>query len=188
MNRRLLLLLAGVIIVLAGIGAAALALTRSNDGLSATFESPNTFRVRYPAEWGTLIPYQGVWVAGPLATINEGAPGPTFTVQRLNVLAAYNDSLAEALDTYLRRGPLAPGKEWALEGSIATSTFAGRTSLVAHLSGRENAASPPSRARVTAAMAANGFVYLLVATAPQDQWTGLEARFAALEAAVTLLE
>lgn len=158
------------------------ALEQSFDGRSSAF----TFD--YPAGWDYTIPIPGVLVVAPEATLYQNAPGPTFTVQRANPLSVYDGSLDAALSQYLSRGPLSAERQWQVTDEARAITFLGRDARRVELYGRENDASPLSRARIVTTAAANTFVYYLVITAPDDQWADLAPTLEAVLNSVEILE
>lgn len=168
-----LVLLVAVIIIVVGV---VVVLTRQpstaagQPELALTFDkSPTGFTLRYPRGWEYVIPMSGLVVLGPPQTLYDNQTGPTFTIQRSDPLSVYG-TLDEALDRYLRRGPLRPDRQWAISGDITTSTFLGREARLVDLQGKENAVSPELRAQVVATVAQNSFVYIIVLTAPAADW------------------
>jgi hypothetical protein len=159
-----------VVIIAVALLAARMGSPASDDGLTRTFDdSPTGFTFRYPDGWQYLIPMQGLLVMGAPDTLNNSEPGPTFTVQRSEPLSVYG-TLDEALDLYLRRGPLRPDRSWTKLGEITKSTFAGRDALLVDIQGKENEVSPELRAHVVATTSQNTFVYFIVLTAPAADW------------------
>ncbi|MEO8606466.1 MAG: hypothetical protein ABI690_01175 [Chloroflexota bacterium] len=174
---------AGLVVVII---AVVLLLTRtgspaaSNDGLTRTFNnSPTGFTFRYPDGWQYTIPMQGLLVIGAADTMNNSTPGPTFTVQRSEPLSVYG-TLDDALELYLRRGPMRPDRSWAKLGEIAKSTFAGRDALVVDIQGKENEVSPELRAHVLITTSQNTFVYTIILTAPAADWATQEPTLTAM--------
>jgi hypothetical protein len=181
---------AGGLVVLLLVLAAGLFLTSQKDdpALPNQFEdSPTGFTFRYPEGWSYTIPMLGLLVSAPPQTLSQEEPGPTFTVQRNAPLSVYG-SLAEALDLYLRRGPLRPDRQWRKISEIAATTFDEREALVVDLQGKENDASPELRAHVLATLADNSFVYVIVLTAPVEQWEQQEKTLWAMLESLKLLE
>jgi hypothetical protein len=141
-----------------------------DDGLTRTFNnSPTGFTFRYPDGWQYIIPMQGLLVMGAASTLNNSEPGPTFTVQRSEPLLVYG-TLDDALDLYLRRGPMRPDRSWTKLGEITKSTFAGRDALTVDIQGKENEVSPELRAHVLITTSQNSFVYTIILTAPAADW------------------
>jgi hypothetical protein len=160
----------------------------SSDLLTRTFDkSPTGFTFRYPDGWEYLIPMQGLLVLGDPATLYESVPGPTFTVQRNDPLSVYG-SLDEALDLYLRRGPMRSDRSWEMLGEINKSTFEGRDALSVDIQGKENEVSPELRAHVVVTTSQNSFVYMLILTAPAENWSAHEPILTAMLDSLKLLE
>lgn len=188
MPRKRIILLGGIVALLILIAAFIAAFSNRAIALPNTFDdSPSGFTFRYPEGWTYIIPMQGLLVSAPPETLSQSEAGPTFTIQRTDPLSVYG-SLGEALDLYLRRGPLRPDREWRQVGEIERSTFDGRESLIVEIQGRENEVSPELHARVLATTAENSFVYLIVLTAPLEQWQEQEAILFAMLESVRLLE
>ncbi|MBZ0287757.1 MAG: hypothetical protein K8I30_09095 [Anaerolineae bacterium] len=159
-----------------------------DDGLVRIFNnSPTGFTIRYPDGWQSIIPMTGLVVFGAPDTLNNVEPGPTFTVQRTDPLSVYG-TLNEALDLYLRRGPLRPDRSWKPLGEITQMTFAGRDALSVNIQGRENDVSPEMRAHIVATTAQNTFVYILVLTAPAEDWGVDEPTLTAMLNSLQMLE
>lgn len=192
MLRRLLIALMVIIVVIV-IGVVILTLSTpliqsSLIVLPNSFDdSPAGFTFRYPEGWSYIIPMQGLLVSAPPETLSQSEAGQTFTVQRNAPLSVYG-TLDEALDIYLRRGALRPDRMWNTISEIERSTFLGREALVVDLEGRENEASPESRAHVVITTAENSFVYTFVLTAPGEQWADVEATLFAMLDSLILLE
>lgn len=184
---------AGVVGLLVVIAAVVVLVTRSgtpnaSDGLTRTFNnSPTGFTLKYPDGWQSIIPMQGLVVFGAPDTLNNTTPGPTFTVQRVEPLSVYG-TLDEALDLYLRRGPLRPDRAWAKLGEITKSTFAGRDALTVDIQGKENEVSPELQARVMATTSKNTFVYMIIMTAPAANWDTDEPTLTAMLNSLEMLE
>jgi hypothetical protein len=179
-----------VVLVVLLVIAAGLIVSLSNRSirLPNTFDdSPSGFTFRYPEGWAYVIPMQGLMVSAPPETLSQSEAGPTFTIQRIDPISVYG-SLDEALDLYLRRGPLRPDRQWRQLGERGRSTFEGREALVVEIQGKENEVSPELRARVVATTAANSFVYLIVLTSPVEAWEAQEATLFAMLESVRLLE
>jgi hypothetical protein len=156
--------------------------------LTRTFTgSPTGFTVRYPEDWDASIPIQGVMLIGPSDTLFQAQPGPTFTVQRLGLLSSYG-SLDDALDLYLRRGPLRGDRDWAAMSASQSTTLDGRSAMSVMLQGRDNDTSPELRAEITATTADNGIVYIVVLTAPTADWETASPTLAAMRETLHLLE
>lgn len=180
----LILIAAGLVTILtwqAGISATSPELTRTFD------KSPTGFTLRYPQDWEYLLPMSGLVVFGPPKTLNENQTGSTFTIQRIDPLSVYG-TLDEALDRYLRRGPLRPDRQWAKTGDVTTITFLGRDARQVEIQGKENAVSPELRAQVIATVAQNTFVYIVVLTAPSAEWEQQQATLQAMLDTLRLLE
>lgn len=159
-----------------------------DDLLTRTFDkSPTGFTFRYPDGWEYLVPMQGLLVLGDPTTLYDNVVGPTFTVQRNDPLAVYG-TLDEALDLYLRRGPLRPDRSWSILGEINKSTFEGRDALTVDIQGKENEASPELRAHVVVTTSENTFVYILVSTAPAADWAVHEPLLSAVLDSLQFLE
>lgn len=160
----------------------------SSDLLTRAFDkSPTGFTFRYPDGWEYLIPMQGLLVLGDPATLYESVPGPTFTVQRNDPLSVYG-TLDEALDLYLRRGPMRSDRSWEMLGEINKSTFEGRDALIVDIQGKENEVSPELRAHVVVTTSQNSFVYMLILTAPAENWSAHEPILTAMLDSLKLLE
>jgi hypothetical protein len=160
----------------------------ASDLLTRTFDhSPTGFTFRYPDGWEYLIPMQGLLVLGDPATLYESVPGPTFTVQRNDPLSVYG-TLDEALDLYLRRGPMRSDRSWEMLGEINKSTFEGRDALSVDIQGKENEVSPELRAHVVVTTSQNSFVYMLILTAPAENWSAHEPILTAMLDSLKLLE
>lgn len=162
--------------------------TAVNSALTRTFDkSPTGFTLNYPQEWEYLIPMSGLVVLGSPKTLYENQTGPTFTIQRIEPLSVYG-TLDEALNRYLRRGPLSSDRQWAKLGEITTSTFLGREARRVELQGKENDVSPELRAQVIATVAQNTFVYLIVLTAPAAEWEQQQPTLQAMLNTTQILE
>lgn len=156
--------------------------------LPRTFDgSPSGFTFQYPDDWSYTIPTQGLLIAGLPQTLQDNAPGPTFTVQRTQPLSIYG-TLEEALALYLRRGPLSAGREWAQLGEVQRGPFLSRDALTVEIEGRDNPASPTQRGRVMVTTAANTFVYVFVVAAPVSVWEDFVPTFDAIIESVEILE
>ena len=156
--------------------------------LTRTFDkSPTGFTFRYPDGWEYIIPMQGLLVIGDPTTLYENLPGPTFTVQRSDPLSVYG-SLDEALDLYLRRGPMRPDRSWSMLGEIGAASFEGRDALIVDIQGQENEVSPELRAHVLVTTSQNTFVYFLILTAPAADWSVHEPTLSAMLDSLQLLE
>jgi hypothetical protein len=130
---------------------------------------------------------QGMLLMGMPETLNNNQAGPTFTVQRNAPLSVYG-SLDEALDLYLRRGPLRPDRFWSMLGDITHATFLGREALFVDLQGAENMVSPELRVHIVATVAQNTFVYILVLTSPVEDWNTYQPILQAMLDSVQILE
>ncbi len=150
-------------------------------------DSPQGFTVRYPAEWDYTIPMQGLMLLGPTSTLFQAKPGPTFTVQRLGPLGSFG-TLEEALDLYLRRGPLRSDRFWVQQGDITSTTLLDRAALRVEIEGKENEDSPESRGRILATLAQNTFVYIIALTAPLEEWPTIEPTLQAMLESLQILE
>lgn len=181
--------LAGVAVTLLAVFLATRpSVPNSSDLLTRTFDkSPTGFTFRYPDGWEYLIPMQGLLVLGDPTTLYESVPGPTFTVQRNDPLTVFG-TLDEALDLYLRRGPMRPDRSWEMLGEINKSTFEGRDALIVDIQGKENEVSPELRAHVVVTTSQNSFVYMLILTAPAENWSAHEPILTAMLDSLKLLE
>jgi hypothetical protein len=150
-------------------------------------DSPQGFTIRYPADWDYTIPIHGLILFGPNATLFQAKPGPTFTIQRLGPLAAFG-ALEEALDLYLRRGPLREDRLWEQQGQITTTTLRNRPALRVEITGREFQDSPESRVNILATLAQNTFVYVIAMTAPLENWPAVERTLQAMLDSLEILE
>jgi hypothetical protein len=188
MSLRRIILLVGVVAFLILIAGFIAVFSNRAVALPNTFDdSPTGFTFRYPEDWAYVIPMQGLMVSAPPETLSQSEAGPTFTIQRTDPLSVYG-SLDEALDLYLRRGPLRPDRQWQQLGEIERSPFEGREALIVEIQGKENEVSPELRARVLATTAENSFVYIIVLTAPVEAWETQEATLFAMLQSVKLLE
>lgn len=153
-----------------------------------TFDkSPTGFSVQYPETWEYIIPMVGVMVMGPPETLFEGAPGPTFTVQRTLPLSI-TGSLEKALESYLESGPLRVEGRWQITLPITRTTLEERDARVVEVEGSDHANSPRLHARIIATTADNTFVYLFVISTPVDKQAHFAPTFAAMLATVRILE
>jgi hypothetical protein len=188
-NKRLI----GAVVTLLVVGAgivflASRSLAPASDGaLTQTFTSPTGFTLRYPDNWETAIPMSGLMVAGMRATLYENQPGATFTVQRSQPFEVYG-TLDEALDQYLRRGPLRADRAWTVINEITPTTFDGHDALIVDIQGKENEASPELRAHILTTTADNTFVYLLILTAPAADWSAHEPTLRAMLDSLEIIE
>jgi hypothetical protein len=186
-------LIAGAVGVLLAVTAIVLLAARTKspatqDTLTRTFTgSPTGFTVRYPDGWQSIIPMTGLVIFGAPDTLDNVEPGPSFTVQRTDPLSVYG-TLDEALDLYLRRGPLRPDRSWKPLGEIVRSAFAGRDALSVDIQGKENEGSPEMRAHIVITTAQNTFVYIFVLTAPADEWAAYEPTLSAMLNSLHMLE
>jgi hypothetical protein len=187
-NRVLFLAVIGLALVAVVLVVARLAMPLDTLPLTQVFDdSPQGFTIRYPADWDYTIPIQGLILFGPNATLFQARPGPTFTIQRLGPLATFG-SLEEALDLYLRRGPLREDRFWEQQGQITSITFRNRPALRVEIAGREFEDSPESRVNILATLAQNTFVYIIAMTAPLENWAAVERTLQAMLDSLEILE
>jgi hypothetical protein len=149
-------------------------------------ESPTGFSFQYPDGWRYIIPRLNLLLLAE-DVVFVGEPGPAFTVQRSARLAE-STSLKDALDTYLRQGPLRPDREWEISEDVTTITFAGRDALTVILEGIEDPNPNLQRTRILATTAANGMVYIFNLTAPAADWLTYAPTLEAILASVDILE
>jgi hypothetical protein len=177
-----------IVVGLVGVLSSRKQLPDSPLSLTQTFDkSPTGFTFRYPDGWQYTIPMRGLLVMAEPETLFQNQPGPTFTVQRSAPISVYG-SLAEALDLYLRRGPLRSDRTWSRLTEITSSTFQGREALVVDLEGTENEVSPKLHAHIIATPAQNTFFYIMVLTAPSDEWSYHEPTLQAMLESLQILE
>ena len=159
----------------------ALPLTRNFD------KSPTGFTFYYPDKWQYAIPAVGIMVLGPPDTLNEGALGPTLTVQRAEPLAVVGD-LDGALNRYLTRGPLQTEGQWMVTAEARTTRFDERDARVIDLEGSSIAGGAPLHMRILVTSADNTFVYLIIATMPLADRARFEPTIDAILATMHILE
>jgi hypothetical protein len=150
-------------------------------------ESPGGFSFDYPDGWRYVIPLPGTLLAAPEDLLNDGVPGPSFTVQRGQPLTI-SGTVEGALQAYLDNGPLRTPGRWRITEPIAPATLDGRDGLTVVLNGSEANTGEPVETRITAAAADSRFVYLIVTTVPENQRAQFNATLAAMTASIKLLE
>ncbi len=156
--------------------------------LTKTFDdSPTGFTLQYPDEWQYVIPTVGVLVMGPTQTLSQNEPGPTLTVQRTQPLSI-SGTLDNALDRYLQSGPLSEEGLWHVTTATHQVTLDGRDARAVELEGANAAGLPQLHTRITATVADNSFVYLLVTTAPADRVDAFAPTLDAITATFQILE
>ncbi len=130
--------------------------------------SPTAFSFRYPEDWQYWIPERGVLVAAPPRTLAI-EPGPSLTIYRSPELTMEN-SLEEALNLFLRRGPLRTGRHWELVEEITPVSFQGRDALAVGVQGSDLADWPQLRTRIVISRADNFMIYIFALTSPVEDW------------------
>lgn len=159
-------------------------------------ESPTAFTFQYPDGWQYQIPQLNLLIlAEPETFLQMANPnrdenakiGPNVTIQRSETLF-FEGGLEEALDAYLRRGPMRPNREWELLGDKTTGTLNGRESLTVELQGSEFPDLPKLRMKITAAVGSNKVVYLVVASSPLEDWEQNRALLEGIMSTMTIIE
>lgn len=159
----------------------ALPLTRTFD------ESPTGFTLNYPEEWQYVLPSLGIMLLGPPETLNEGAPGPTLTVQRAEPLSVVGD-LDAALERYLSSGPLRVSGQWEITDRARVIRFDERDARSVELEGSSVEGGAPMYMRIIVTSADNSFVYLITTMMPLERRADFEPTLEAILATLRLLE
>ena len=154
--------------------------------LSREFES-NAFRFRYPDGWQYQIPQTNMlFLVSP--EVLQQQEGATVTIQRSIRLSTEAETLADALDIYLQRGPLRADRAWSIVEAVHTTTLSGREALTVVLEGAEVVDTTPMHSEIFMTEVGAGFVFIFTMTAPQEQWTRLEPMLVAIRQSVEILE
>ncbi len=174
MNRRLVLYALPFVIV----AVAAVAFISLNNGsgvdLANTFNESTAFEVRYPESWAYQIPVADVFVLAPLVLLNEGAEGPSVTIQRATPFEAGGDALDIILQTYLERNHLAgeTAEGWEQLGDLSETEIGGRPAIMVELRGSITPQDPLNHTRIVVALSENEeMVYFFFASAPDSLWS-----------------
>jgi hypothetical protein len=137
--------------------------------LTNTFDESPAFSFDYPEAWQTVIPMQNLLVAAAPQTLAGEQVGASFTVQRSMALTR-EGNLSTALDTYLRRGPLRPDRDWTVVEEVETATLNDHPALVVTVEGRDEADAPLLRSQVVAVDPAADVYYIISLSAPLETW------------------
>lgn len=141
-------------------------------------ESPTAFTFQYPDGWQYQIPQRNLLILAEPETFllmantnreTDAKVGPNVTIQRSETLY-FEGGLEEALDAYLRRGPMRPNRSWEIIGEKEATTLNEHEAVTVNLQGSEFPDWPKLRMRVTAALASNKVVYLLIASSALEDW------------------
>jgi hypothetical protein len=158
----------------------------SASSLTQQFES-NAFVFRYPEDWTYQIPQTNMLFLVSPEVLQQKA-GASMSIQRSLRLSAETNSLADALNTYLERGPLRRDRAWTLAGAIETIEFDGREALFVAVEGSENTGSLVMRSEIIITQGTNQFFYIFTVTAPLEQWEAVAPSFQAILESVRILE
>jgi hypothetical protein len=156
--------------------------------LVKTFDnSPTGFSLKYPEDWEYVFPTVGILIVGPPATLYNNEPGPTFTVQRLQPLSVFG-TLDNALDQYLRNGPLRVSGRWEITQAVSPVLIEGREARIVELQGSDIEGGEPMYTRIIATSADNSFVYVFITLNPVDRQAIFASTLAAMLNTVEILE
>lgn len=188
MEKRLVYVLAGTGLFVALVVLLILILQKQSSTirLTGSFES-NSFRMAYPESWQDNIPQTNILFLGSPEVLHQQA-GASMLVQRSIALTSDAETLQEALQLYLERGPLRIAGKWSIVGDITTIKFAERDALQVILEGADNAEAVPMHSEIIVTRADNSIVYVFAMSAPVEQWDTIEPTFAAMLASVEILE
>lgn len=154
--------------------------------LTETYTSPTAFNFKYPEGWTIAIPAMNVLILSQNETLTD-APGPTFTIQR-SVQFSRAESLEEALETYLQRGPLQEDHLWETTTEITPISFNDREALMIELEGRDQADFPPSYLKIITTKAERGPVYFFVMTIPLNEHETIAPLFDSILQSIEIVE
>ncbi|MBK8021544.1 MAG: hypothetical protein IPK19_08975 [Chloroflexi bacterium] len=189
-RQRRRVLLGGVVaaLVLVMVAGVLVASRSSGPALTNAFElSPTTLRFNYPQDWQySILETNIIFLASPEVLRQE--PGASMVIQRSQRLMVETDSLEEALDTYLQRGPLLNEGDWAIAEAPEPVRIGETDGLRVGLEGKEGDDAVPLYSTITALRAGNGTIYVLATSAPLDQKSSLQPMLDAVLASVRILE
>ncbi|MBN1284493.1 MAG: hypothetical protein JXB47_03765 [Anaerolineae bacterium] len=140
--------------------------------LADRFDLTPAFHMSYPEGWTFQSGGVGILLFAEMQTVfaYPPQPGPSLVVFRSDIYTLGQDSLEEALDVYLRRGPLR-GDKFAVIEAISETTLDGRAALMVGVEGRQFSSSPLMRSRIIITMADDGeHYYIFAADAPAEDW------------------
>jgi hypothetical protein len=127
-------------------------------------------------------------ILGPATAPSVDAVVPTFTILRAQRLMDEAATLSEALDIYLRRGPLLPDQAWVIVAEIQPTTLNNREALVIELEGANRAGDPSQRIQVFITRADNGIFYIFAVGASAEEWRTHLPTFRSILASVEIVE
>ena len=96
----------------------------------------------------------------------RGENGATITIQRSLRLSSEAQTLDEALDIYLERGPLRADRAWAAVDERESVTFSSRDALQIRLEGAERAGTEQMRSEIFVTRADNSLIYIFTIFCP----------------------
>lgn len=161
LNKTLCALVLCVLLAACGAeGPRVLPLTRHFD------KSPTGFEFSYPEDWEYVIPVQGVLLAGFRESVEQGEPGPTFTVQRALPVSIHG-SVSGALNAFLEFGPLSTPERWRVVTEEHDGTLEGRPARIIEFEGHDEG-GPMLFVRIIAVEADNTFVYQFILSVPLE--------------------
>ena len=183
-NRKVALIFLGV---LCGVALLLSACSSSDDNpLPIQFES-NAFTLRYPAGWQHQIPQTNMlFIASPEILAQQS--GATVTIQRSVALTSTAETLGDALDSYLERGPLRADRDWKLVGESVRGELDSYETVVAIVEGSEQAGTLPMRSEIHILEAESGFFFIVTLTAPIEQWETISPVLAQIRDSIDILE
>ncbi|GAB5490891.1 MAG: hypothetical protein Phog2KO_11060 [Phototrophicaceae bacterium] len=147
----------------------------------------NAFSLNYPDDWQHQIPQTNMlFLASPEILAQEA--GATVTLQRSVALSSSSESLSEALNTYLERGPLRADRAWDLVGELETLEIDSYETVLATVEGSEQADTLPMRSEIYVLQADSGFYFIFTLTAPIDQWETVSPTFSAIKDSIDIRE
>lgn len=161
----------GVALILAAIAlTVAVIVTQDDSPDFVEFGQSFAFDFSYPANWIAPIREANQIVAAPPATLNEGEPGPNFTVGRA-VPGLGDDLLQGFLNTRIFSDTIGFGQEWEIIGEpedlVIDDTHDAQTIL---LEGRTSPNGILLRQQIYTTHADNNIVYVFVTAAPAEDW------------------
>jgi hypothetical protein len=141
--------------------------------LDITFDQTPVFTLQFSDTWMYQIG-EGLIVFGEASSVFKGLPGPSISVNRPGAsfaLTLDGLTLANAMDTYLRRGPLR-GDHFAMLDEVTSIAFDGREALSVTVEGREVDVEdePLMRVYIVATQANNGEYYFISASTLAERW------------------
>lgn len=140
--------------------------------MAGRFDLTPAFHMSYPEGWTFQSGGVGIILFAETRTVFAYPPkaGPSLTVFRTDPYTLDSTDLAEAFETYLRRGPLR-GDKFRIINEVSETTIDGREALEATVEGRQFSSSELMRAHIIMTKAdEEEHFYILSADAPVDRW------------------